>query len=253
MVVKDSRMYKTLKALYPEEFQERRPKPKKAPRKGFVRRRVSRRLDSIKMFLSGYGRAKLTMGSFAIVLAIAGVYVGYVYNNFTTYTNDILTSKANIEKEIQRRNDLINNLIPPTLNYSLYEKEMFSHVAEIRKEFTNFSKLLQKNPNLKGMLKVGIKAQMPSIFGIFENYPVLQANKPFADLMQELIETENRIATTRTTFNETVNVFNTYLDKVPAAWIGLALGYRKQTWFGAEEGAAALPDLERLAPVAGHE
>lgn len=241
-------MFRTLKTLYPDEFMESRPKKK---RQGFIGRRVSRRWNSLKSFLSELGRAKLVLWTSAITFTISGIYTVYVYNKFTTYTNDILTAEANIDKEIQRRNDLINNLIPPTLNYSLYEKEMFSHVAELRQEFANLSKMLGKSMNDKSMIVGDIKAQLPSLFGIFENYPDLKASMPFSDLMKELIETENRVASTRQTFNEVVNVFNVYLDKIPAAWIGMMLGYKQEPWFDANDSAALLPDMKKLDPVIG--
>lgn len=250
MVMNKSRMFKTLKTLYPDDFMERRPKKK---RQGFIKRRVNRRWNSLTSFFRRLGRAKLVTGSFAITFAISGVYTAYVYNKFTTYTNDILTAEANVDKEIQRRNDLINNLIPPTLNYSLYEKEMFSHVAELRKEFTSLGDILKEKMGDKSMLLgLGdIKAQLPSLFGIFENYPDLKASLPFSDLMKELIETENRIALTRETFNGVVNVFNVYFDRIPAAWIGRMLGYKKESWFGANDNAALVPDMKMLDPVIG--
>ena len=126
---------------------------------------------------------------------------------------------------------------------------MFTHMAEIRNDFAGLGKLLKGAKCLKGAIPSGLKAQLPSLFGIFENYPALQASKPFADLMQELIETENRVATARKTYNENVGVYNVYMDKIPASWVGYALGYRKQAWFDPEDTAVQLPDMKLLDTV----
>lgn len=236
------KMRKTLNVLYPDHFGHRTKKTRKL---GFL----AGRWNSFKLFLSELGKMKIFVGVMSVAGLAAFSYSVYAYNHFTAYTNDIFSARANIESEEQRRNDLINNLIPPTLNYSLFEKELFSHVVEIRKELTNLNTVLDESPNDNSAIAEKLKTRMPSLLGIFENYPDLKASKPFSDLMQELIATENRVAGARAVFNEKINIYNTYIAKLPAAWVARTLSYEPQPWFEASQGAAIVPDMKQLDSI----
>lgn len=233
-----SKMRKTLNVLYPDEFKHR----SKQKKRGFV----ANRWNSIKLYLSELGKMKVVAGVMSLAcLAVFG-YSVYAYNHFTAFTNDIYSAYSNVEKESQRRNDLINNLVPPTLNYSLYERDLFSHVVEIRRELTNLNSILKENPGDNSLISGKLKTQLPALLGIFENYPDLKASLPFSDLMKELIETENRVAAARSTLNEKVRVYNTYIAKLPAAWVARTLRYEPQPWFKASENALVVPDMKQL-------
>lgn len=235
-----SKMHKTLKILYPDEF---KPIVKKK-RQGFI----ARNWKSFTLFLSELGKMKLVVGTMSIAGLAVSVYSVYAYNYITTYENYTLSAAAGVKSESQRRNDLINNLVPPTLNYSIYEKDLFSHVVEIRKELTNMNTILQ-NDGDNSALAGTIKSQLPALLGIFENYPDLKASQPFADLMKELIETENRLAAARLLLNEQIRVYNTYITKVPVVWISTVLGYEVKPWFEAAESALVVPDMKILDSV----
>ncbi len=234
-------MRKTLNILYPDEFNK---KTRKIKKQGFF---VSR-WNSLAHSLRELGKLKVFVGTMILAGSLMFGYSAYAYNHFTAYINDILMGSANIEKETQRRNDLINNLIPPTLNYSLFEKDLFSHVVEIRKELVNLNSKLEENKD-QNVIATQIKTQIPALLGIFENYPDLKASKPFADLMKELIETENRVAGAREAYNQKVNIYNTYIAKLPAAWVARILRYEPQPWFEADADAFIVPDMKKLDSV----
>ncbi len=239
-------MYTTLKTLYPEEFKISRQKKKK---RGFLRRRIRGMWNFCKSSLLSFGKARILMFLFLLAIIATGLYTIYVYNYFTTCLNNVRTAKAHIDREIQRRNDLTMNIVYSAVNYLAYEKDMFSHVAEIRKDFTNLSSAVKGNQGGSGMLDGGIKVQLPALLGIFENYPDLKASTPFTNVMKELIETENRVAMVRAAYNDSANVYNIYLETIPASWIGTLFGLKKEALFVAEEKAHLLPDLKKLAPV----
>ena len=96
------KLSRTLNVLYPEEFGK---KAKKKIRQGFI----SRSWNLFKVYVSGIEKPKLVLGTLTIVGFDFFGYSAYAYNHFTAYVNDIATAYANIEKEKQRRNDLINN------------------------------------------------------------------------------------------------------------------------------------------------
>jgi len=229
------RMDKTLKVLYPDVFSRKKSKTRK---KGFF----SGKIYSFRMFLKEIETSKwVVYGSASLIALIIG-YGVYAYNHFAMYTQAISTASADIGKEVQRRTDLINNLIPPTLEYVKHEKELFSHVVEIRKEFMQQTDALP-GKDMEKIIPAELQAKLPSLMGIFENYPDLKASQPFADLMKELIETENRIAATRTDYNARVNEFNTYLVKVPAKYVAQILNFETMPYFEVTLKASSVPDM----------
>lgn len=242
-----SRIGMALGVLYPNEFGERRRGGSSSKKRGGF---VHRRLSSLKIPFEKYGKLRVLACVIGLLVVISGVYTIYAYNRFTAYSNDILANIGNIESEKQRRNDLINNLVPPTVNYLVFERELFSHVAEIRKELTTLDGILNKEGFSGDDLTAPVmSAKMPTLMGIFENYPDLKASKPFTDLMNELVATENRVAAARNSLNGSINVYNTFLLTVPAYWVAKVLGYENKTWFQANEGADAVPDMRRLDTV----
>lgn len=239
-----TKMRAALKALYPNEFEEMRKKKLKFKKPSFLRRRINR----FKMSLRRMGKIRLIACLLSIVFLVVGLYMIYSYNKITTYRNNIFATSANIDSEKQRRNDLINNLIPPTLNYSKFERQIFLDVATIRKELTDLNSSLKENVDLGSENPIAdlIGQKMPSLVGIFENYPDLKASKPFTGLMTELIETENRVAAARSNQNAAINVYNTYVEAIPAYWVAFVLGYESNGWFKADEEVIVLPDMKKL-------
>ncbi|MGR3177589.1 MAG: LemA family protein [Candidatus Anammoxibacter sp.] len=233
-----SRIGVALKVLYPGEFGDGTATGRK---KGFVRKRFS----SVKNSLNKLDRMKLVIGIASFVVIVSVGYTIYAFNRFTTHVTNIHAARGVIESEKQRRNDLINNLVPPTINYLVFERQLFSHVAEIRKELTSLDSILEKNLNVDDIASA-LKSQAPTLMGIFENYPDLKASKPFSDLMKELIETENRVASARNGLNDAINIHNAYLTRFPAFLVAKILGYEKVTFFEVENGAGIVPDMKQL-------
>lgn len=237
-----SRIGMALKVLYPGEFDTGTGKSKR--KKGFIHKRLS----SVKKAFDKYDKVKMILSTTVILFILVVVYSLYAYNKFITHVNNIYSAVASMENEKQRRNDLINNLVPPTINYLVFERELFTHVAEIRKELTTLDKFIDKKPtDLK--LPESLLGQMPSLTGIFENYPDLKASKQFSGLMKELIETENRIAAARILFNKEINIHNTYITTIPSSWVAYLFRYKVKDWFVASEAASHLPDMKQLDSV----
>lgn len=240
-----SRIGIALDVLYPGEFAEGAERQR---RRGFVHRW----LNSVKGCFNGLGKVKAILSVVVVMVMVVVGYSVYAYNNFVTHVNNIHMAVANMENEQQRRNDLINNLVPPTVNYLVFEKNLFAHLADIRKELTTIDRFLERKPE-SSVFPREMMDQLPTLMGIFENYPDLKASKPFASLMKELIETENRIAAARVTFNDEVNIHNTYLTTIPSTWVAALLGYKVKDWFAAHEEASVPPDMEALGNYDGLE
>ncbi|MGR3219362.1 MAG: LemA family protein [Candidatus Anammoxibacter sp.] len=233
-----SRIGVALKVLYPGEFGERTAGGKK---KRFERKRFS----SVRNALGNVDRLKLIIGITCVFILGCVVYTIFAFNKFTTHTTAISAARGVIESEKQRRNDLINNLVPPTINYLVFERQLFSHVAEIRNELTSLDSILEKDLNTEDLVGA-LKSQVPTLMGFFENYPDLKASKPFSELMRELIETENRVAAARNGLNDAINTHNTYLTRFPAFLVAAMLGYENVSFFEVENGAGDVPDMKQL-------
>lgn len=143
------------------------------------------------------------------LIALMVIFVG-LYNSLITMKHRVDNAWSQIEVKLQRKFDLIPNLIETVRGYAKHENEVLTKVAELRTSWANagtVSEKLELNNELSGVLK--------TIMAVSENYPELKANQNFLDLQEELIETENSISYSRQFYNDTVTRYNTSLDVVP--------------------------------------
>src|SRR6476646_1032663 len=141
----------------------------------------------------------------AAALAVIAVGVaGCSYNKFTTQEEAIKAQWAQVQNQIQRRNDLIPNLVETVKGYATHEESVFKEIADSR------SKLLAaKSPEETIAASNQQTAALGRLLAVVENYPNLKANEQFNRLMDELSSTENRIAVARMRYNERVQDYNT--------------------------------------------
>src|SRR4030095_12034156 len=151
------------------------------------------------------------------LLAIA--LSGCGYNQMVNMKEAIDSAWAQVENQLQRRNDLIPNLVETTKGYAAHEKEIFESVANARSKLigagTRGDKIEAANE---------VSSALSRLLALSERYPNLKADTQFARLSDELAGTENRIATERRRYNEAVQAYNTYIKSLPvmlyAGWLG---------------------------------
>ena len=136
---------------------------------------------------------------------------GCGYNNMVSMHESIDAAWAQVENQLQRRNDLIPNLVEVTKGYASHEKEIFDHIADARSRLIGAGSRDQKIDAANDLTSA-----LSRLLVIAEKYPDLKANQQFARLSDELAGTENRIATERRRYNEAVREYNTYIRTVPA-------------------------------------
>lgn len=170
----------------------------------------------------------------AIVL-ISGVSM---YNGLVSDNEKIDSMWSQVENQLQRRADLVPNLVATTKGYAAQEKEIFTQVAEARSK-------------LAGAGTVGEKAQadaeltsaLSRLLVVVERYPELKSDANFRQLADELAGTENRLAVARKDYNEAVRSFNTRVKRFPTNMMAGMAGFETREYFEAGEGARDVPEV----------
>jgi len=181
----------------------------------------------------------LIVGAVIVIflLSLYGFFKG-TYNNFVTLDESVKASWAQVENQLQRRYDLIPNLVETVKGYAKHEKSVFIDVTNARAKVGgagNISDKIKANNELSGALS--------RLLLIVENYPDLKANENFIRLQDELAGTENRIAVERRRYNETVKTYNVTIRRFPANLLAGIFGFAKATFFEVPEAAKAVPKV----------
>ena len=145
-----------------------------------------------------------------IVIALIVVWVISAYNGLVSFRMKTKNSWSQMDVQLQRRFDLIPNLVETVKGYMGHESEVFTKVAELRTAWANTTSVKEKaelDNQLSGTLK--------TIMAVSENYPELKANQNFSELQEELRNTENKISYSRQFYNDTVTKYNTKLEILP--------------------------------------
>lgn len=166
------------------------------------------------------------------IIAILVIYVIAVYNGLITMKNRVENAWAQIETQLQRRFDLIPNLVETVKGYASHEKEVFEKVTQARASMASAQTVTEK-AEASNMLTGTLK----SLFAVAEAYPELKANQNFAQLQVDLKGTEDKIAFSRQFYNDSVQRFNTQIELFPKNVIANMLGFTKRDYFEIEEEA----------------
>ncbi|MBW1604792.1 LemA family protein [Lactobacillus sp. Sy-1] len=181
------------------------------------------------------------MGIIIAIVVIAVVVIAYImiYNGLVRSRTYVDESWSQIDVQLKRRNDLIPNLISTAKGYANYEQETLAKVTELRNQMVSIDgnvdrdKLMQVSDQLSGSLK--------SMFAVAENYPELKADKHFQELMEELTNTENKIAYSRQLYNSTVAKYDMQINTFPSNLVAGIHHFTKREYL-------TVPEEEKQAP-----
>lgn len=174
-----------------------------------------------------------------IALLVGGTYVGS-RNQMVTKNEAVKSAWAQVDVVLQRRADLIPNLVQTVKGYAVQEQTVFGEIAKARSALLSASTPAQK---------IAANGQLDSALGrllvLVENYPQLKSNENFLRLQDELAGTENRIAVERRRYNETVQDYNTYISLFPNSLVASLAGFtRNDAYFKTDEGARQAPKVD---------
>jgi len=173
-----------------------------------------------------------------VALAALTVLPGCSYNRFVSQEEAIKAQWAQVENQLQRRNDLVPNLVETVKGYAAHEKEVFAQIAESRARLAGAG-----TPDETIAAANAQSSALARLLAIVENYPQLKANEQFNRLMDELAGTENRIAVERMRYNERVQEYNTARRQFPSNITAGIFGFKEYPFFEAPEAARQVPKV----------
>lgn len=173
-----------------------------------------------------------------VILAIILIPLLGSYNGFVNAEEEVEKTHAQIENQLQRRADLIPNLVETVKGYAGHEEKVLGEIAEARSRLVG-----AKTPEEQANADAALTTALSRLLVISENYPELKADRQFTQLMDELAGTENRIAVARKDYNDQVTVYNKKVRQFPGRITASIFGFEKKEYFKANEGAQNVPDV----------
>ncbi len=218
-----------IKKLYAEELKLITTRPVQLKQKG--------RLLSVlkeKCWTNHSTAVKVGIIAFFMMLVTAMVYY---YNLFTIESYKVRLEAAQIEAELQRRDDLIPSLVKAVTDYMAFEGNVFQHAADVRSALNTIKDI----PREGGVLPVAsVQAALSKFQAVAENYPLLKSSETYQNLMKELSNTETRIAAARIKYNLQANYYNSRLKLLPGVFFGQIMFFEPVKTFASEKGAKAI-------------
>ena len=174
-----------------------------------------------------------------ILVGMATVLSGCSYNKFTTQEEAIKGSWGEVQNQIQRRSDLIPNLVESVKGYAAHEEGVFKEIADARAKL-----LAAKSPEETIAAANQQSSALGRLLAVVENYPVLKANEQFNRLMDSLEGTENRLVVARMRYNERIQEYNTARRQFPSNIIAGIFRFKEYPLFEAPDEAKQLPKVD---------
>lgn len=186
------------------------------------------------------------MGRMIQVIAVIGLVILILvlpvvgsYNKMVTLDQKVKSAESNIDTQLQRRSDLIGNLVETVKGYAAQEKSIFTDIANARAKIGGAQGVEQK---------ANADAQMESALSrllvVVERYPELKSSQNFRDLTVALEGTENRVAIARQDYNKSVDTYNTTIRRFPASIIAGIFRFNEMPYYKAASGAAEVPKVD---------
>lgn len=183
-----------------------------------------------------------------LVLPLAVLVSGCGYNTIQRMDETASSAQSQIQVQLQRRADLIPNLVNTVKGYAAHEEEVFNNVAQARSRLLNAAK--GGDPENMANANQAMTGALGRLLAISENYPNLKADENFLRLQDELTGTENRIAVARSDYNDAVKAYNAYIRQFPQVLTAKATGAKPKKYYQATEKADTVPTVDFSKPAA---
>ena len=189
----------------------------------------------------------------ALIVFVAATASGCGYNSLTTKHENVKGKWANIEVQLQRRSDLLNNLIETAKLAGVQEQEVFGTIAKARSQLLNATSAApqgdagDKSPEQKQAVINAANSfggTIGRLLVLQEQYPQLKSNENFLKAQDEVVGTENRIAIARKDYNDATQDYNTTRARFPTVISAKLFGFKEEPYFKAEEGSNQVPKID---------
>ena len=172
-----------------------------------------------------------------IVVAVVAFFV-VTYNGLVKKRNRVDNAWGQVEVQLQRRYDLIPNLVETVKGYATHERSTFEAVTKARS-----ASAAAKTPEEQAVADNFLTSALRQLFAVAEDYPELRASENFASLQADLSDTENKIAISRQIYNDTVLTYNNTVQTIPSNVIAAVAGFHPRELFDAPEPADTAPEV----------
>ena len=179
------------------------------------------------------------IGIIIAVIVVLGMMLMSSYNGFVNSEENVDQSYAQIETQLQRRLDLIPNLVNTVKGYASHEEEVLTQISDARARLAGAN-----TPEEEATANTELTGALSRLLVVVENYPNLKADQQFTQLMDELSGTENRIAVARKDYNDEVALYNKKVKRFPGAIIASITGFDEKEYFNADPSAAETPKVD---------
>lgn len=183
-----------------------------------------------------------TLKSILLIIAVLAILILPVigsYNKLVSLEQNVKASESNIDTQLQRRSDLIPNLVATVKGYAAQEKDIFTDIANARSRLAGAQNVTEQ-ANADSQLS----SALSRLLVVVERYPELKSNQNFRDLSIALEGTENRIAIARQDYNKSVDIYNTSVRKFPGSIIAGIFRFSEKPYYRATEGAKEIPKVD---------
>ena len=183
----------------------------------------------------------------AVVLPLFVAATGCGYNQIQTLDEQAQSAQQQIQTQLQRRADLIPNLVNTVKGYAAQEVTVFTNVANARAQLNGA--IRTQDPAAMAKANDQLTGALGRLLAIAEAYPDLKSNQNFMNLQDELTGTENRIAVARGDYNQAVQQYNTYIRTLPQSLTAKFIGAKPRTYFEASASAQTAPTVDFSTPT----
>ncbi len=179
------------------------------------------------------------LGLFVLVAVIVGGTLASKWNQLVTMDTDVKAKWAQVDNQLQRRNDLIPNLVETVKGFATQEKSIMESIANARAK-------LAGGGSVQGRISASneLSGALSRLLVVVENYPQLKSDATFNRLMDELAGTENRLSVERKRYNDAVQVYNVAVRQFPGNLVASILGFREQPYFEVPAAARQVPQVK---------
>jgi LemA protein len=176
-----------------------------------------------------------------VIIVLAVLFFVLAYNGVIRLRNRVDSAWSQIGVQLERRHDLIPNLVETVKGYAAHERQTLEEVVQARNSAVQAQ---QAGPAQQAQAENVLTGALRQLFALSENYPDLKANQNFLNLQEELTATEDRISYARQFYNDSVQKYDTKIQTFPTNLIAGMFNFQPREYFQAEQGATEVPKVE---------
>jgi len=195
--------------------------------------------------MNGGSRRGVWILAILVIVAIAGLYLFSAYNRLVTLDEGIKAAWAQIDNQLQRRADLIPNLVETTKGFAAQERTILETIANARARLAG-----ARDPRERVAASDELSGALSRLLVVVENYPQLKSDATFIRLMDELAGTENRLSVERKRYNDRVVEFNQTIRRFPGSTVARLFGFERAQYFEIPAAARTVPRVDFSPPRA---